>query len=51
LQGPRETLKIVKEQSRAAITTLEALARTVLLSQGSKRREVKVKIQELKQLL
>jgi len=52
LQGPRETLKIAKEQSRAAIATLEALARTALLSQGSKRRgEVKAKIQELKQLL
>jgi hypothetical protein len=51
LEGPGETLKIAKEQSKAAISTLEALARTALLSQGAKKREVEEKIAELKQLL
>ena len=51
LEGPGETLKIAKEQSKATISTLEALARTALLSQGAKKREVEEKIAELKQLL
>jgi integrase len=51
MEGPGETLKIAKEQSKAAISTLEALARTALLSQGAKKREVEEKIAELKQLL
>jgi integrase len=51
MEGPGETLKIAKEQSRAAVATLEALARTALLSQGAKKREVEAKILELKQLL
>jgi integrase len=51
LEGPGETLKIAKEQNRAAISTLESLARTALLSQGAKKREVEEKIAELKQLL
>jgi len=51
LEGPGETLKIAKEQSKAAIATLEALARTALASQGLKKRELEQKILELKQLL
>ena len=51
LEGLGETLKIAKEQSKAAIATLEALARTALASQGLKKRELEQKILELKQLL
>jgi len=51
LEGPGETLKIAKEQSKAAIATLEALAKTALASQGLKKRELEQKILELKQLL
>jgi integrase len=51
LEGPGTTLKIAKEQSRAAIATLEALAKTALTSQGLKKRELEQKIVELKQLL
>ena len=51
LEGPGTTLKIAKEQSRAAIATLEALAKTALASQGLKKRELEQKIVELKQLL
>jgi len=39
------------QKSRAAISTLEALARTALLSQGAKKKELEQKIVELKQLL
>jgi len=51
MEGPGETLKIAKEQSKAAISTLEALARTALLSQEAKKREVEEKIAELKTTL
>ncbi|MGC8940990.1 MAG: tyrosine-type recombinase/integrase [Candidatus Nanoarchaeia archaeon] len=51
LEGPGATLKIAKEQSRAAVATLEALARSALVAQGMKKRELEQKIMELKQLL
>jgi integrase len=51
MEGPGETLKIAKEQSRVAIATLEALTRNALLSQGLKKKELEQKIVELKQLL
>jgi integrase len=51
LEGPGETLKIVKEQSKMAITVLENLTKSSLLSQGLKKKEVEAKINELKNLL
>jgi hypothetical protein len=39
------------QKSKAAISTLEALARTALLSQEAKKREVEEKIDELKTTL
>jgi integrase len=50
-EGPGETLEIAKEQAKVAIATLEDLARRKLLAQGTKKKEVELKIQELKNLL
>ncbi|MGC8871225.1 MAG: hypothetical protein ACP5PT_09085, partial [Brevinematia bacterium] len=50
-EGPGETLEIAKEQAKVAIATLEDLARRKLLAQGMKKKEVELKIQELKNLL
>jgi hypothetical protein len=51
LEGPGATLQIAKEQSRVAVATLEALARSALVAQGARKRELEQKIMELKQLL